>query len=72
MIGKITYTGSSGAGQTLTAQVYNNVTDFEIDMNKQTIRLVADGIQYYNDMSVITTMTVAISAAGGTYTITLS
>lgn len=65
----ITLTAPTGpAGQSVT-QTFNNVTDFEIDLNNiSNPRLaITDGSnKYYFDYGPIATMTVTISAAGVT------
>lgn len=65
----ITLTAPTGpAGQSVT-QTFNNVTDFEIDMNNvnNPRMIITDGPnKYYFDYAPINTVVVTISAAGVT------
>lgn len=68
---KVTYTGSTGPGQAVTAAVINNVVDIEYDFNKNVIKITtSDGIMNYYDFSAITTVTHTIT--GGVSTIVIS
>jgi AAA+ superfamily predicted ATPase len=60
----VVYTGTTGAGQALSAKTFSNVVDFEVDFVKNTIKVVSDSGRTitYLDYSVITTFTWVITA----------
>jgi hypothetical protein len=60
----VVYTGSTGAGQAITAKSFANVVDFEVDFVKNTIKITYDLGRsiVYLDYSVITVFTWVITA----------
>ena len=69
---KTVVTSTTGPGQTVTSQTFTDVNDFEVDFNRNVIKITRDGaggIIYY-DYSAIATLTWTITA--GTATITIS
>ena len=76
MASTATVTGKTGAGLTSTAQVYNNVTNFEFQLggpisgtNKSVIRVVSDlGISYV-DFAADTTVSATLSSGNLTITV---
>lgn len=67
-----TVTSTTGPGVTNTAIVFNNVTDFEVDFMKNTMKITHAGgltITYY-DYSAMATMTWTISGGATSITIT--
>jgi hypothetical protein len=66
-----TITSTTGPGQSVTATVFNRVTNVEVDFMKNTLKVThADGLTItYFDYSAITTMTWTISAGASTLTI---
>lgn len=61
---KITITSTTGAGQAVTAAVFTDVVDFEVDFVKNTIKITRSGssvITYY-DYSAMATLTWTITA----------
>jgi hypothetical protein len=70
MPNKITVTGSIGPGNTLTAQVFNNVTDLDFDLAEQDLKIVSDGGKTTHvDLYTIATVTYTIAAHVATVTI---
>jgi hypothetical protein len=72
MAGNLTVTGKNGAGITVTALLLSNISSFSVDVNTFILTVVQDSVTMQFDISAATTFTVAISGAGGTYTITIS
>lgn len=73
--GTFTVTGTAGPGNALTAQVFNNVTSFAIDISKQMLTLEggdAGPNPKYIAISAATTITVTLAAAAGNYTVVIS
>jgi hypothetical protein len=69
--GAVTVTGYAGPGMTVTAVVINNVTKFEVDIDKGMLRMTdTSGNLKEVAISAATTFTVTIS--GGNYTVTIS
>lgn len=67
-----TITSTTGPGQVITAGVFTNVVNFEVDFNKNTIKLTWNGglnITFF-DYSAVTTFTWVVS--GGLTTLTIS
>lgn len=68
----VTYTGTTGAGQTVTALKFTDVTDIEYDFTRNVIKVTragAGGILYF-DYSAVATITQVI--ASGLTTIVIS
>jgi hypothetical protein len=58
-----TVTGKSGAGLTMTAQVFNDVRSFNFDASTEVLQLRQDGLpDTFIDISAATTWTVTITA----------
>lgn len=71
MAASVTVTGKIGAGQTLTAKTFTNITSFKIDPDLGLLELAnSSGTVTAIAISDATTMTVTIS--GKTYTVTIS
>ena len=69
---KVTITSTTGPGQAVTAQVFTDITDIDIDFGKNTIRLQrsgAGGVVYF-DYSAMATLTWTIT--NGTAAIVIS
>lgn len=65
-----TVTGKTGPGLTLTAGVFNNVTDIQFQIPDNTLRLVCDqGIVY---ISLTGSNTITLTASSGVYTLTIT
>lgn len=61
---RVTITSTTGPGIAVTAQVFTDVVDFEVDFLKQTIKITlagAGGIKYF-DYSALATLTWTITA----------
>lgn len=61
---RVTITSTTGPGVAATATIFSNVVDFEVDFNKNTIKITHNGgltISYY-DYSVLATLTWTITA----------
>lgn len=72
MSATVTVTGKTGAGLTMTAQVFNNVSSFNVNADTEMLQLVQAGKpDTFVDISAATTMTVTITAPN-TYTVTIS
>ena len=70
MASTATVTGTTGAGNTLTAGVFNNVTSFEFQIPDNTLRIVSSaGISY---ISLSGSNTITLTASSGVYTLTVS
>lgn len=72
MAGNLTVTGKNGAGITVTALLLSGITSFSVDVTTFMLTVVQDSVTMQFDIRAATTFTVAISGAGGTYTITIS
>lgn len=68
-----TVTGKTGAGLTMTAQLFTNIVSFTFNVPKAMMQLV-DGSGVVTDVSIAaaTTITITLSAAAGNYTVTVS
>lgn len=69
---KLTITSTTGPGQTVTASVFTDVVDLEVDFVKNTVKVTragSAGIIYF-DYSAIATIT--WTASGGLSTIAMS
>jgi hypothetical protein len=70
MASTATVTGKTGAGNTLTAGVFSNVTDIDFQIPDNTLRLVSSaGISY---ISLSGSNTITLTASGGVYTLTVA
>jgi hypothetical protein len=70
MASTATVTGKTGAGNTLTAGVFSNVTDIDFQIPDNTLRLVSSaGISY---ISLTGSNTITLTASSGVYTLTVS
>ncbi len=61
---KVTITSTTGPGIAVTAQVFNDVVDIDVDFNRNVIKLTlagAGGIKYF-DYSAMATLTWTITA----------
>ncbi len=69
----VTVTGKTGAGLTMTSQVFNNIATFTFNVPKAMLQLI-DGSGSVVDVSIAaaTTVTATLSAASGNYTVTVS
>jgi hypothetical protein len=68
----VTVTSTTGPGQSVTAQVFRDVVNVEVDFNRNVIKLTRSGsagIQYF-DFSAIATVTFTVS--GGISTLAFS
>lgn len=74
MPGTATVTGSVGAGQAITASVFNNVSFFSVDTFQEILELVynngSGNIRTQINVGTATTWTLTVS--GSTYTLTVS
>lgn len=66
----VTVTGKSGAGNTVTAQAFTNVSSFTIDAVNKLLILIINDFRQVIEIASATTMTVTISS--GNYTVTIS
>ena len=65
---KITVTGTTGPGQSVTTQVFTDVVDVEVDFNRNVLKVTrsgSGGIIYY-DFSALGTVTWTISGGAST------
>ena len=70
MASTATVTGKTGAGATLTAGIFTNVTDIEFQIPDNTLRIVSSvGISY---ISLPGTNTITMTAVAGVYTLTVA
>lgn len=69
----LTVTGTTGAGNTLTAGVFTNIAQFTLNPVTAMLTMV-DANDKVTDVSIAaaTTITVTLSAAFGNYTVTIS
>ena len=72
--GTFTVTGTAGAGEALTAAVFNNIRTWKIDIEKAMLELeqATPNRIIRIAISAATTITVTLSAAAGNYTVTIS
>jgi hypothetical protein len=71
--GTATVTGKTGAGLTMTAQVFAGITSFRFNIPNAMLQLVnSSGVITDVSIAAATTVTVVLSAASGNYTITVS
>lgn len=70
MANTATVTGASGPGLSLTAAVFNSVTDVDFQMDNNILRLVSNNGISYVDISAATTITMTKSSS--LYTVTVS
>ena len=75
MTGTLTYTGTTGAGQALTAAVFNNVSDVDYQLDKGVLKVTYQNSGepsriIYLDLSASVTITMTI--AGSAVTVTVS
>jgi oxalate decarboxylase/phosphoglucose isomerase-like protein (cupin superfamily) len=69
---KVVYTGTTGPGQSVTAQTFTDVTDVEYDFVKNIIAVTRAGAggKVYYDYSASTTVTQVITAGATVITVT--
>lgn len=70
MPSQATVTAKIGAGSTLTATVFTNVTFYSVDTIAKVLTVVANGITTQMDINAATVFTTTI--AGGNYTLVVS
>lgn len=74
MAGTATITGKTGAGATLTAKVFQNLSFFSLDTGNENLFIKYDNgdgaKEIFIDVSAATTWTLTVS--GSTYTLTVS
>lgn len=65
---KVTITSTTGPGQTVTAQVFTDVVDVEVDFVKNTLAITRSGAgsTIYYDYSAIATVTWTIASGAAT------
>jgi len=67
----ITITGTAGPGRTVAAAVFNDVTEFTINADKNMITLVQGSVTL-SPISVAAAATVTATKSGNTWTLTIS
>lgn len=68
-----TVTGKTGAGLSMTAQVFNNIRSFKVDVVNAMLELIdISGAVTQVSIGLATTFTAVLSAAAGNWTITVS
>jgi competence protein ComGC len=70
MPSQVTVTGKTGPAQTVTAQVLTNVTQFNLDLERDVAQVVSNGLIKEFDISATATITDSIS--GGNHTIVIN
>lgn len=70
--GTVTVTGKIGPGNTITAAVYSGITEFTFDVVNNLFKFSLGGLWRQVDISAATTVTITLSAAAGSYTISIS
>jgi len=71
MAATVTVTGVAGAGQTVTATVFTNISSFTIDTVNNTITMVQNGLTL-PAISVNAATTVTATKSGTTWTLAIS
>jgi hypothetical protein len=71
MAATVTLTGTAGAGLTVAASVFTNITEFTINTDKNMITLVQGSI-VLPPISVAAAATVTATKAGNLWTLTIS
>jgi hypothetical protein len=73
MIANATVTAKTGPADQITALVLSGITDLQFTPPSQFLRIKSGNNQITDlDMNGVTTFTVSVSGANGTYTITIS
>jgi RNase adaptor protein for sRNA GlmZ degradation len=70
MAATLTITGTAGAGVTVAAKVFANVTQFTVDTEKSMIYFYQEGA--YREISIVAAATVTATKSGTTWTLTIS
>ena len=66
----LTITGTSGAGEDLTAVVFTNITDLTVDAVNQIVSFNQNGVN--RQVAVGTTLTVTVTVSSGDWAITIA
>lgn len=72
MAATVTITGTAGPGKTVAAAVFNNVSSFLIDTDKNMITLYLADSTVVSPISVAAAGTVTATKAGNVWTLTIS
>lgn len=72
MAGTVTITGTAGAGLTVTATVFNDVSNVLIDMNKNLVTIQKNDGTWIAPISVAAATTVTSTKSGSTWTLVIS
>lgn len=71
MAATVTLTGTAGAGVTVTAAQFTNITSFTIDTDKNMITMI-QGSVVLSPISISAATTVTATKSGTTWTLTIS
>lgn len=71
MAGTATVTGTVGPGRAITAQVFTDVSKFEIDTNTEMLYLTYGGGKRI-EISIAAAATITCTVSGSTYTLTIA
>lgn len=66
----LTITGTTGAGEDLTAVVFTNITELTIDPVNQIVSFNQDGV--FRQVAVGTTLTVTVTVTSGNWAVTIA
>lgn len=72
MPARVTVTGTAGAGLAVTAVVFNDVSSFLIDTDKNMITMYKDNGETVSPISVAAATTVTATKAGNVWTLVIS
>lgn len=66
----LTITGTTGAGESLTAVVFTNITELNVDVVNQIVSFNQNGVN--RQVAVGTTLTVTVTVSSGNWAVTIA